>query len=503
MSQFQFYQNCTFCQSRIGSTHCLLPYQLVKLYVQPEDEVSRIIEITEIHMRYGIEALEANFKSTEWIKSYLNSRQTSNPSVQSSHGPSNWFEEMNEQNLFQETTEASSTSTQDDAVSIGYSEYITSQLDFSVGEGVTIDSEASEVIPQKTFTEVVKSKASSNDESEIPAELLSAPEPEIPSKGETNAVQQYEQAQLRQYRNHAISDLVLMAKAAFNIHSNQRGGIKTNALKESLMHESNIRSMTGLRYQPTRNTTLDGNKAIAKELIATHSSEDVQNWESGKITTHGQYCILNTRFISLPVNEDDASKLGEDLVICFINMLKGQTRSEGVRNTLIQLLEFELERAGHPSTFQWINNRYTFLENRKPKEKKFSFLESSQLTTKKEKEPYPNVDQRLTDYINTHLQVIINRKIESPDYDLPVMSDETKLSKFLFKLASEFLLRNKGWHNENSFVKPHHLTKLEELTGLKSKASEAFLTFNILKAIINDFRLSFKKRYPKGTTGME
>jgi len=115
----------------------------------------------------------------------------------------------------------------------------------------------------------------------------------------------------------------------------------------------------------------------------------------------------------------------------------------------------------------------------------------------KEKIPYPAIDQRVVDHINSHLQIFVNRRVEEADTLVPTMTDETKVTTFLFKLASEFLYRNKGWHNENSFTTPQHLMKLEELTGMRSKENEAYFTFSLTKNILNDFRKSFKERYPK------
>jgi hypothetical protein len=261
------------------------------------------------------------------------------------------------------------------------------------------------------------------------------------------------------------------------------------------MNESNIRSMTGYKYQPSRNTSLDGNKALAKELIAIHSQEEVQEWESCKCTTRGPFCILNAKLLILPLDESNPAKLGEDLVKCFIKMLQTQTRILGFRDTIAEAVKFNLEKDGFPSAFEWINNRFIFLEGRKSKQESTGLGSSSNTQLgKKIKEPYPVIDQKLVDYVNTNLQVIVNRKIESFGDEVPTMSDETKLSTFLYKLASEFFFRNKGWHNENSFTAPQHLTKLEETTGLKSKSSESFMTFKLLKEIIDDFRSTYKER---------
>jgi hypothetical protein len=265
------------------------------------------------------------------------------------------------------------------------------------------------------------------------------------------------------------------------------------------MRESDLRSTLGFKYRPSKNTSLDGNVALAKELIATHQQEEVQAWESGQCTEHGQYCLLNSSVLSLSRQHDDLNLLEEDLIKCFVNTLRLQTKANSFGQSITEAIKFDLAKNGHESTFDWINNRYSYLSTKTSKTSRPSSNkgEGPSKTGKKAKTPYPPADQRLLDLINTNLQVAINKRIELSGDDVPTMSDETKLSTFLFKLASEFLRRNKGWHNENSFATPQHLTKLEEYTGLTTKPSEAFLTFSILKGAIDDFRSTFKQRYPK------
>jgi len=501
MSQFQFYENCTFCQSRIGSIHCLLPYQLLKSYNPPEDVTSKIVDVTEIHMIYGIESLNYNLEVINRVKSRPYSGQGSVQSTTSHCERSDWFEQMNESVDSQALKTASSASTLDDVQSISYSDYITEQLELPIDEGVSI----SEDFKSQTETEQFLSfpaaqlgneeKLTSNEVNENPLDSFSE------SVKRESVIDKANAATMRNFRNHAVRDLVIIAKAAYNIHANGRGGIRTNAFKESLMNESNIRCITGQRYQPSTNTLLDGNKALAKELIAYHSTEEIQCWESGRVTESGQFCILNARALSQPIDKSDDSKLGEDLVKCFFKMLLSQSRENSARDTYKSLIQFELERCGHEKTFDWIDNRYLFLEKGKVHSKAFASSSNFRASETKSPEPKVKPEQRVIDFMNTHLQVFINRKIESFGDNAPVMPDETKLPKFLYKLASEFILRNKGWHNENSFANPQHLVRLEEQTGLKSRQSESLLTFNMLKAILDDFRASYKQRFPKTLQG--
>jgi len=291
----------------------------------------------------------------------------------------------------------------------------------------------------------------------------------------------------------------MMAKTAFNLHACKRDWIKVNALKESIMYESDLRSKMSAKYNPSTATALDGNKAFAKEIIATHGSGEIQQWESGKFTSHGSFCLLNCRFATLEYDDDDDSRLCEELIKSFHSITKMQQRNKSYIDAVVEAVKFELSKDGYSSTFDWMKNRTKFLGTRTAS-RSSTPSDTSAKGGASTKQPYPATDARLLDFMNTHLQVYVNREIEAAGDEVPKMIDDMKLTKFMFKLASEFLLRNKGWHNENSFTSPQHLVKLEEYTGLKSQSSEASMTFLILKKAIDNFRIAFKKRHPKAST---
>jgi hypothetical protein len=306
----------------------------------------------------------------------------------------------------------------------------------------------------------------------------------------------------REQFNHLVQDLVMIAKTAFNLHAQKRGWITTNSLKESIMFESTLRDRIGSRYSPSYSTPLDGNIALAKETIARHTVKDIQCWMSEETSGCGNFCFLNVPAFKLPIGPTNGKKLAEDLIRCFSSLLSHHgsgEKSAGSKITLADSVAYELVKHGHSSTFAWINNQSKFLLTQpNAPGRSTPNSETHAPKPKKAKEPYPTVDQRLLDFISTHLQVIVVQQISAAGNDVPKMSDETKVTTFIFKLASDFLIRNKGWHNENSFTSPQHLQKLEEVTGLKSRPSESILTFNILRNTIDEFRARYKAKHPKG-----
>jgi len=498
MTEFYFGKDCTFCQSRVGSTHCLLPYQLVITYNAPKDVTSKVIDITEIHMRYGIEALNYNFQSLEWIRERSNSMSSISRSNVTSNEPQSWSEQMNEIDRTQSPSDGGIPLT-------GNQTSIERDQLISKTDSITRESKG------KTLAEVLHAKLNQSNQEvqansntiELPAVKHELPtikemteKQHIVAKAERQDIRKFEMT--REARNHIIFDAVLVAKVAFNVHSAERGWIIVESLKESIIYESNIRSRLSAKYQPTSDKRLDGNISLAKAIVATHDNQSIRAWTSGQAATHGPYCLLSRKFLSIDDDEHSDSSMFEELVKCFsatINILNentndGQAISEAIKFTLI--------KDGYAKTYEWILNQMKYIgTHRVPKSMTQPSSSDRDRVRRRIPTPYPPIDEKLLDFINIKLQVIVNKHIENAKTEVPRMSDETKLTRFFFKLASEFFRRNKGWHNENSFTSPQHLTKLEEMTGLTTESSETFLTFSILRNIINEFRMAFKERYPK------
>lgn len=499
MTEFQYPDDCTYCQSRIGSTHCLLPYQLVKQYSPPEDKLSLVIDVTEIHAQYGFQILKNNYDMIEWIKNRNNSNDVSAQSEVSRSVSKDWYEQMTESvDSDSHQLKLLALKSHDCDVQSTYSDWITSQLRPDGADGVSISCSDDE---SRILFEGREKKSKDFQTDPIVSELASVRSQVDQLEGLSSSLEVEDHVKSlslnRDQKNHIIQDLLVSAKAAFNIYSKQRGGIRTTALKESLMSEQDIRLMTGMRYSPSFNTTLDGNKALAKEIIARHSHDQIQTWESGGANHEIKDCILNKSAFRPPIDANLHSKLGEELIIYFSTIMKIYDTKKDCDFDLAKIIKFELSKSDYPTTFDWIKNRSKYIGMKYHPKQLAMPNQKSQVVSQETKTSNPTIDQRLADYINVHLQVIINRELMNAGTNVPMMTDETKVEKFIFKLASEFLTRNKGWHNENSFTDPSHLQKIEESTGLKSRPSESYLTFTILKAVLDKFRIAFKEKHPK------
>lgn len=499
MTKFHFYEKCTFCRSRIGSKHCLLPYQFVRQYNPPEDELSMIIDITEIHTRYGVEQLEANLNLSRWIKARAESIQGSMNQSSTSIRSEIWSEQIEDSNeLLNVVGKGSITGDIFFNDSSDSPDEVTGIQDNDTTSGVPLTPEpvnltAAQVV-QRSETVSEKRVATPIDLNESHKEGNVTPTLTRPS----SVVTASDAHNKRENHNHLIQDLAMIAKTAFNLNSLSRGWIRTDELRKSIMFEADVRSRTGDKYIPKFTTDLDGNIALAKEIIARHSTHDIQLWQSGEVNHRKHHCVLNAKLLGVHNNKDVSATLEKDLVRCFSTAMKAQLDNDETDVSFYDAIDFELQRQKHSNTFKWIKTQSQFILNEKlsSEESKHSSNSKSKKQIKV-KQPYPAVDQRLTDLINSNLQVVVNKEIEKSSDKLPEMPDETKVQTFVFKLVSEFLLRNKGWLNQNSFTSHQHLMILEDYTGLKSKPSESYLTFLLVKAIIENFREVFKSRYPK------
>lgn len=503
-TEFKFFENCTFCQTRIGSTHCLLPFQLTSQYTRPTSDIEAIIEVTEIHTTYGIHALKSNFEIIHWIKNRPSADQIHEYSSQVQSRTREWyFKNEYLQNLSSQEHSAyadGSCQTDDSPANQDLESKIGKTTPIKAKIGPRSNSSDDHV----GSTSGAPIKPWSDDTSD---EVLTSPKPTESklTKPKTNLKEDKPTVLNRADENHLIQDLLLASKAAYNMHFNQKSSARIDQLSESLDFEINIRNSTGTNYRPSNETSLDGCKAISKEIVAKHTHAETRRWEEGEEKSLIPFCLLGFPIVNINANDQDQVRVESALLHYLNSFMIGRSLDESQKRRILNAVEFELQRCDHKTTFNWMNGKfkllkftidsktiaYTFQPERK--------AENKDKEKKQQTPPYPPLDQKLLDYINTHLQVYVNQSIDRAKGSTPTMRDETKISKFIFTLAAEFLKRNKGWHNENSFTSPDHLTKIEDSTGLRTPPSESYLTFNIVKDVIDEFRKSYKLRYPKQT----
>jgi hypothetical protein len=497
MTEFLFGDNCTYCVSKFGSEHCLLPYQIVKNYVPPTEQVMRAIEISELHAHYGVDALATNLEAFKWIANRSGSRISASVSSVSATGSQAWSDQMSySADAYPPVSVTDPGHGTQPTLSFSRPDWILNQSSSDSDTGVKItqpkQSEGSPVVKATlTSIPIENDDGLTSPKSEDRKSLT--PRSEFKSLFNSGEVK----VTSRDDRNHLITDLIVMAKTAYNLHRTRRDWIKVSQLKESLMYESNLVSTMGARYRASRDTSLDGNKVLAKEIVGCHTADEIHDWECTNMTDRKSFCLLNCRAFALPMKTENDLPLGESLIQTFFLILDTHDDGKDSESSISKAVEFELSKSEHKSTLEWMKNRDYFFRTRSLSGETSSYYGTIKGKVKEEDNPYPPIDDKLLEFINVRLQVTVNKEIEQAGKEIPTMPDKTTHQKFFYKLAVEFLRRNKGWHNENSFTKPAHLTKLEDSTKLRTQSSESLLTFMILKRIIDNFRIAYKQRYPK------
>lgn len=494
MEKFDYFEDCTFCQTRIGSRHCLLPFQLTREYTAPSDGISTIMDITEIHMHYGIPVLKNNFEVIQWMRLRPTVDEVKHYAQSVQSRTREWYNSP---------MQSVGDNFEYQSVNTG----IQSQAESSIDKPESKSSQdKDEGIP--LYTTMVKSEQESScpteprkvdkgkqtEESIILSQVSPAPEKPMLPKID-NKVRDTEIKLDRWSSRHLIRDLVLAARTAYSLNQNSKSGARNSSLVDSLMFESNILSMAKDNYKPSTRTTLDGSKSISKEIVARHSLDVLKLWERGDKNRECRHCLLNYDFIHISKIDSDGSRIEDCFVRYFNDLINQKFIEDDEPCDILNAVKYQLTSEGYPSTFTWITHRIKFLKQNESQSRKITKGSPPPTFKKLEKPPYPAIDQRLIDHINSHLQVAVNREIERAGKRIPELNSEMKLTKFLFILSSEFLRRNKGWQNENSFTTPTHLSKIEESAEMGTKSNDEYLTFNLIKNIIDEFRRSFKDKY--------
>jgi len=475
MVQFSYPEDCSFCKSRVGSAHCLLPFQFVKQYVFPIDEVSKIIDITEIHMHYGINTLRMNYEMLEWVKTRPTQEQVAEYSASVRHKVSEWHDRASTgtdaiiDKVIEYSHNCSQTESSLDDISL-QSQLPESFAKIVIGSNAPMDSQVS----KPTITPLEE-----KSEKEPLLQTIDSHSETIPATDKPASI--YVDERIRspiptREDEHIVDDLVVAAKAIYNFHQLHRNNINTDRLIDSISFESGIRNMSRERYNPSFMTDLDNTKTLSREIIARHSSECVKQWETGINNMFGKYCILNFEAFSLDNDQVKEQKLRDNLIMYIMKYQKQKNNIEDQAFATSELLNKRLIEEGRPKVMKWIINQSKLLSLRglTTNDRPESSHMASRPSSYKGKETFKDVsDPRVVGHINSTLEVIINKVILKNEENASKASIQGKdLHDLLFLYSAEFLTYNKGWLNDNSFTSIAHIAKLEESTRKRLEPSD-------------------------------
>jgi len=429
MSAFTYPANCTFCATRIGSDKCLLPFKFVSNFIPSENAISAIMEITEIHVSYGIQTLQQNLELSNW---FPNNQNVNNSSAVSEQSISGQFDVIMR------------TSTRRNAT-LSYSDKA-SQSETQDYESSTKSHESGAKIPKEKKINISKDNIKSW------ADLISEPEEQSikenkvetdsqKSEGSkrTDALQtkssNVKKELTRDKQNHLIQDLLMSIKCAYNMHQKIRTNTRIDKLLEALNFELSIKSTKGHSYKPNLKSSLDGEIALSKVIVANHSTDQILEWEKGKRSSLDECCILNHEQFKITSLDSTEIKL-EDALLEFQKWINYTLEYSPTQVTkILNSVAFELQREDMYDAYQWSLN----MQRMKSKESKpvkmvkaKTFIPETLIGFKRKEVPYPAIDEGYKQFIEHNLQSIINKQLALPESEPLTMKDETKLEKYFF-----------------------------------------------------------------------
>ncbi|BCD56381.1 putative RNA-dependent RNA polymerase [Lichen partiti-like RNA virus 1] len=493
-SKINFPEDCFYCKKYHGTKNCLLPFDVVRKIQIPTDFALAIMEITHLHDVYGDSILKHNSTMTKLsddTEQYeLNERTLKFNSVAIKTGNL-----LSKADLPNEETRLeyhnSETQTEESATGAAV-----------IGESIGELKPKSQTLPYnvkgkeigKSYANALQSTESRSSWSDQVEEEILLKEKEASDKVCELATNVCNELSLPTQENegHLFDELLKIIKLCRNIAKINRSTIPSKKLLESILYETEQLNKFGTKYKKTNSSKLDGEIAFSKELVTIHNHEHMFNWCDGIKSLHGDYCILNYDQLSLQslTSKRDGETLEDACIEIFKSFRYSKLISKESKDEIDSAIKFELERQNYLDAYQWLANKTSL-------KKGSSALKDLSKVSRKYSElaKYPALDERLLYHIDDNLKQIVHESLSNQAKNVPRLGNEVNLEDYFFKLTAYFLKTNRGWKNENSFSNPSHLTKLQEHTQVIVPDSESLKVFRILKSSIDNFRISYKKKY--------
>lgn len=513
MTKFKYPEQCTFCSTRIGSEHCLLPYEFVMKFSLPHDYTSQVIELTEVHMTYGIQTLHFNSE-------FLTQIRTRPHSVVASSIDQSVISTTNELLKSDDiSTDTQTIDTIDQGVKISQTESLPTDED-NHESNESNESHSPLGTPPPFGPRIRFPFTWDHLNYDVPSDLnLSITENQDKGKQidhanappQDNAQRSNLAEQIVQLSSNAerslIKDLTMALIHAYNLDVLKHSKTRVIKFVECLDQELHFKRTYKERYESSRETKLDHPIALAKELVAHHSPEEFQTWEQGSPNPDHFGCILNFPYLSSISQTVATDMLMDKLVHYAMSVLTHKRLAKDVKDRLSESIKIRLSARGHPLAYNWFTTKSRQLSrhvNTEPSSTKSNIMQSSlfDLATSQSKkkiraEPSgshtcPAIDENLLNFIDTHINDEVRQTIDKHRDEMPDTPSNLTLVQYFANLTNEFLRHNKSWHNPNSFQKAEHLSKIERNCSFRIIESQRTDTFIILSIIISNLREKHK-----------
>lgn len=483
MTEFNFPDNCSYCSRIQGKPiDCSLPYSLVKNSKLSTDMVTRMMEVMDLHNKYGIDPIK-------FINSYVESSINSQSEEQS----------LTDIEETQSETRHSLTSQQIDTKSDEikkWSEQADKDLIIETNFPILPESEKP-IISKETGTEISK-----KDEPYLKGKLT-AEGPSNKGKGKmiTSIVTndpglksepvQYSVEGLQ----HIIDDVVLAITAGYNLHKKKTEGKRVLLLLKAMTQEVNWKCHSGRTYQPKQVGTLDHEIGIARALVKGHHSDVLLEWEKGNIkASKTDFCLLNFG----PFNNNSANAARNHLIDSLCAYARSSLSSSNMdikqRQIIVKLVEGELEDQELTQAYKWfqtfkpniINDGKTRDISESSSKKKIKTFQDE--SSDDEEHKCPAIEEETQQIIDRRLLTTVKQAMKSNSWKgftppIPLSQEEA-----LMKISAEVLKHNKSWKNPDFIVTKKNLRQAMRWSKVTSTTDEeSFLHWTII-AIVTTLR---------------
>jgi hypothetical protein len=507
MSRGGLQDDCIFCFSRLKVNQCQLPHGLVTSYIVPDDEIERIMQITEIHASYGMQALETNLKFTNSVNEYEHTRSWTIMTDSETQTDENaQLETTKQKELINDETasqkEESQISNKIKPDEESQKEKASKRQEDKEGTKKYRHESQQTTTTNGSFAAI--SKLFKNEGDTITETVIERSTNEGHSSQEETP--KAETTLTREQIEHLTDDMTrtLIYASQSDAKFSQ---VKVTMWLQAMDKELQLLRSIGKNYTKSMLTDLRHPNFLAKEIIAGHTEDDFTQWESGQRIHKHEFCILNAKTLSTVILNADRIRLIDELVKFNSSILDAYESNQPLITKICQLLQSKLTMRKSGQAYGWFITRRRRLQNEQKHETEMSETQnraslldyqvhSSTKPVKLDNQTEhkcPAIDEELLKFISTKIKSIATKVAEDYEGELPNLKVEDDFTSILTKLAQEFIKHNKGWKNKTSLTSIEHLKRVEIYCGLRIREGERTKVLILLTRTLDKAREEIRK----------
>jgi len=267
---------------------------------------------------------------------------------------------------------------------------------------------------------------------------------------------------------HLANDIALALVTAQNLRKLKRQETTLKALKESLDRELQIVKDFGDEYIPTKTTKLDHQVALTRELIASHTIQQVFDWQDNtKVNgTHPHGCIFNyTKLNPFAPRLDEKRRLDNYLLSFAKASIDTLNSSKAHKKQFLSALKTLLSSHKMESSLEWLTTaplNKIYLDDEHLLKHEKDKLDSMKRKTSKSKlvlkETEPPMPTKTKVLIDTKLPELVHTELNKKATTFEGLPNNLKEPIFITKMITHIIRHNPRW-NTTPFCVTTHITE--------------------------------------------